>query len=129
MERCPHCRAPLSPPKTCPGCGEIFYRGQGGRTDAACCSERCAARIRKRRQRKRTGRDDNLVVTAHRMEQYEKTVTAWRKIGTADEIAPEAVTPVGRCWNCSAGFIIGKGYGDYFCSEPCGSQFTSELGA
>lgn len=52
-ERCPHCGAILPPPKTCPGCGRTFYRGEGGRTDAEHCSARCAAKMRMRRYRKR----------------------------------------------------------------------------
>src|ERR1035441_4037754 len=31
MDRCPTCCAVLPRPKTCPGCGGTFYRGQGGR--------------------------------------------------------------------------------------------------
>ena len=53
MERCPTCRAPLPPAKTCPGCGKTYYRGEGGRTNAAYCSERCGAKIRMRRYRER----------------------------------------------------------------------------
>lgn len=50
---CPDCHAPLPPAKTCPGCGKEFYRTEAGRSDTECCSQRCAARVRKRRERQR----------------------------------------------------------------------------
>jgi predicted nucleic acid-binding Zn ribbon protein len=53
--RCPHCRAPLPPARTCASetCGQVFYRSESGRTDATYCSARCrnAARSRRHRQR------------------------------------------------------------------------------
>ena len=53
MDRCPTCHGPVPPPKTCPGCGGTFYRTEAGRSDTECCSGRCSARVRKRRQRRR----------------------------------------------------------------------------
>jgi predicted GIY-YIG superfamily endonuclease len=50
---CPDCSAPLPPLKTCPGCGREFYRTEAGRSDTECCSQRCSARVRKRRERER----------------------------------------------------------------------------
>jgi len=54
-DRCPHCRGVLPEAKTCADetCRRTFYRGEGGRTDAMFCTERCAARTRMRRMRQR----------------------------------------------------------------------------
>ncbi len=52
-DRCPHCRAVLPPPKTCPVCGQVFYRSEGGRTDATYCSVKCGAIARMRRFREK----------------------------------------------------------------------------
>ena len=53
VERCPHCRAVLPAAKTCPVCSEVFYRGEGGRTDAEYCSADHASVARMRRFRDR----------------------------------------------------------------------------
>ena len=49
----PVCRAPLPPEKTCPECGEPFYRGESGRLDALYCSKLCGTRARVKRWRER----------------------------------------------------------------------------
>lgn len=56
--KCPDCGCPLPQAKTCPGCGEVFYRGEGGRSDAECCSKRCGYRVRKRRERARLAQQE-----------------------------------------------------------------------